>query len=46
MQFKVLVLDIDGTLLNPKKEITPKTKNAIMKAQEKGITVVIASGLV
>lgn len=44
MQYKVLVLDIDGTLTNSKKEITPKTKKAIRNLQEKGVTVVLASG--
>lgn len=44
MQYKVLVLDIDGTLTNSKKEITPRTKEAIRKAQEKGVIVVVASG--
>lgn len=42
--YKVLVLDIDGTLTNSKKEITPRTKQAILAAQEKGVVVVLASG--
>ena len=41
---KMLVLDIDGTLTNSKKEITPATKKAIRKIQEDGHVVVIASG--
>lgn len=44
MAYEVLVLDIDGTLTNSKKEITPKTLEAIIQAQEEGIKVVIASG--
>ena len=31
MKYKVLVLDIDGTLTNSKKEITPDTKQALIK---------------
>ena len=31
MERKMLVLDIDGTLTNSKKEITSKTKEAIIK---------------
>ena len=31
---KILVLDIDGTLVNSKKEITPKTLEALIKIQE------------
>ncbi len=44
MAYELLVLDIDGTLTNSNKEITPKTLQAIMEAQEEGIKVVIASG--
>lgn len=44
MSYKFLVLDIDGTATNSQKEITPKTKAAIMKLQEKGIPVALASG--
>lgn len=42
--YKLLVLDLDGTLTNSQKKITGKTKEAIRKAQEKGIKVVLASG--
>lgn len=44
MAYEVLVLDIDGTLTNSKKEISPKTLEAVITAQEEGIKVVIASG--
>ena len=44
MDYKLIVLDIDGTLTNSKKEITPRTKEAILKVQEQGIYVAIASG--
>lgn len=40
----MLVLDLDGTLTNSDKIITPKTKEALMEAQEKGKIVVLASG--
>ena len=30
MKKKLLVLDIDGTLTNTRKEITPKTRDAIL----------------
>ncbi len=42
--YKLVVLDIDGTLLNSKKEITEKTKNAIEKASKMGVKFIIASG--
>lgn len=44
MNKKMLVLDIDGTLTNSKKEITEATKAAITRVMEKGHVVVIASG--
>ena len=31
MQYKILVLDIDGTLTNSKKEITPHTRAALKR---------------
>ena len=44
MAYEVLVLDIDGTLTNSKKEISEKTLEAVINAQKEGIKVVIASG--
>ncbi len=41
---KTILLDIDGTLTNSKKEITPLTKRALLDAQEKGIKLCLASG--
>lgn len=44
MKYKLLVVDVDGTLLNDKKEITPHTRSALMKAQQMGVHVVLSSG--
>lgn len=41
---KTILLDIDGTLTNSKKEITPLTKQKLLEAQEKGCQLVLASG--
>ncbi|MBR1866130.1 MAG: HAD family phosphatase [Lachnospiraceae bacterium] len=41
---KVLILDIDGTLTNSKKEITPNTIEALLELQRKGHTIILASG--
>ncbi|MCR5448123.1 MAG: Cof-type HAD-IIB family hydrolase [Solobacterium sp.] len=41
---KIILLDIDGTLFNSKKQITPRTKDALLKAQVHGAKLVIASG--
>lgn len=44
MNRKILALDIDGTLTNTEKEITPRTLEKIIEVQEKGHVVAIASG--
>lgn len=44
MKYKLVVLDIDGTLLNDHKEITPRTRAALLKAQHMGVRIVLASG--
>lgn len=44
MNYKILVLDIDGTVTNQKKEITKRTKEAIFRLADKGVKLVIASG--
>lgn len=41
---KAIFIDIDGTLLNSKREITTNTKKAIKECIEKGIKVILASG--
>lgn len=44
MAYELLVLDLDGTLTNSKKEISPATKEALMELQKRGKKVVLASG--
>ena len=44
MKYKLLVLDVDGTLLNNAKEISKHTKAALLKVQQMGIRIVLASG--
>ena len=44
MDYKFLVLDIDGTATNSQKEVTPITREAVIRLQETGIPVAIASG--
>jgi Cof subfamily protein (haloacid dehalogenase superfamily) len=41
---KLLVIDIDGTLLTPGKQITARTRTAIHAAQKEGIVVTLATG--
>ena len=42
--YKLAAIDLDGTMLNQYGVVTEKTKEAIQKAQLKGIEVIIASG--
>lgn len=42
--YKLATIDLDGTMLNQYGIVTQKTKEAIVKAREAGIEVVIASG--
>ncbi|MBP1041914.1 HAD family phosphatase [Vagococcus sp. BWB3-3] len=44
MTIKAIILDLDGTLLNSEKNISPKTKATLIDAQQKGIKLVLASG--
>lgn len=44
MTYKLLAVDIDGTLLNNNREITDKTKKAIHQAIDSGIIFTISSG--
>ena len=44
MKYKLLALDIDGTLTNSQKQISPKTRQALMEAQQKGLRLILASG--
>ena len=41
---KIISLDIDGTLYTSDKKISPATKKALLRAQEKGCILVLASG--
>jgi Cof subfamily protein (haloacid dehalogenase superfamily) len=44
MTYKMIVLDMDDTLLQDDHTISPRTKQALMDAQEQGVKVVLASG--
>ena len=41
---KLIGMDLDGTLLTTKKEMTPYTKAVLKRAAEQGITVLPATG--
>ncbi|UCZ55052.1 Cof-type HAD-IIB family hydrolase [Bacillus shivajii] len=44
MSYKLLALDVDGTLLNQSGKLTTKTIEAVKKAYDSGIHVVISTG--
>lgn len=44
MQKYVIALDLDGTLTNNKKEVTPRTRKVLMEEASKGAIIVLASG--
>lgn len=43
-KYQLLVLDLDGTLTNSKKEISEANKKALMHAQQLGVKIALASG--
>lgn len=44
LSYKVIAIDMDGTLLNSKLEVSERNKKALRIATEKGIQVVISTG--
>lgn len=44
MKYKLIVLDLDGTLTNSKKVITARNRETLIRVQEQGIRLVLASG--
>ncbi|MBR1788507.1 MAG: Cof-type HAD-IIB family hydrolase [Bacteroidaceae bacterium] len=44
MKYKLIILDVDGTLLNSKRELTKRTVQTLRRVQQMGIRVALASG--
>lgn len=42
--YKIVAIDLDGTMLNPYGVVTQNTKNSIQRVLQKGMEVIIASG--
>ena len=40
--FRAIALDLDGTLTNHDKVVTPRTRQALLKAQEQGTVIILA----
>lgn len=44
MKYKLIVIDVDGTMLNSNRELTKRTAQTLRKVQQMGIRVALASG--
>ena len=44
MKYKLIALDIDGTLINSSHQLTENVKQSIQKAKQKGVKVVLCTG--
>ena len=44
MKYKIIVLDVDGTLLNSDRIITDRMRVALIKVQQMGVRIVLATG--
>lgn len=42
--YRLLALDIDGTLLNSAREVTPRTRSALDRAREAGVRLALVTG--
>lgn len=43
-KYKIIFIDIDGTLVNDEKQVSQRTINTIKRLKEKGIITVLTSG--
>lgn len=44
LPYRAIALDLDGTLTNHDKVVTPKTRDALLQAEAEGVTIILASG--
>ena len=42
--YRAIALDLDGTLTNHEKVVTPKTREALLQAASQGVVIILASG--
>ncbi|HLQ32996.1 MAG TPA: HAD family hydrolase [Chloroflexota bacterium] len=43
-KIKAVAIDIDGTLVSPEQDVTPRVKRAVAQARERGVIVMLATG--
>lgn len=44
LPYRAIALDLDGTLTNHDKVVTPKTREALFQAEAEGVVIILASG--
>lgn len=44
LPYRAIALDLDGTLINHDKVVTPKTREALLQAEAEGVVIILASG--
>ena len=44
MQYRMVAIDIDGTLLDPSGQVRPAVRDAIREAMSQGVVVTLATG--
>lgn len=44
LPYRAIALDLDGTLTNHYKVVTPKTREALLQAEAEGVVIILASG--
>ncbi|MCD9025611.1 Cof-type HAD-IIB family hydrolase [Cohnella silvisoli] len=44
MKYRIIALDVDGTLLNDHHEVTPRVRKAVRLAAEQGVEIVLCTG--
>ncbi len=44
MKYKLICMDIDGTLLDDNKKLSSEVKQSLMEVHQKGILIALASG--
>ena len=43
LPYRAIALDLDGTLTNHDKVVTPKTREALLQAEAEGVVIILAS---
>ena len=44
MRYRLLALDVDGTLLDPTGELRPTVRDAVLAVQQRGLRVILCTG--